>query len=141
MSINPNYKHSELTEQIIGVFYDVYNEMGFGFLESVYRNAMHLALQDKGLIVEPEFSVAVFFRGKNVGNFQADLLVNKSVLVELKTAETILPVHEAQVLNYLRATSLELGLLLNFGPKPQIRRLVLENRRKHPRIQSAGGSL
>lgn len=141
MSINPNYKHSELTEQIIGVFYDVYNEMGFGFLESVYRNAMHLALLEKGLIVEPEFAVTVFFRGKNVGNFQADLLVNKSVLVELKTVETILPAHDAQVLNYLRATSLELGLLLNFGPKPQIRRLVLENRRKHPRIQAAGGSL
>jgi GxxExxY protein len=141
MSINPNYKHSELTEQIIGVFYDVYNEMGFGFLESVYRNALHLALLEKGLTVEPEFSVSVFFRGKNVGNFQADLLVNNSVLVELKTVETILPIHEAQVLNYLRATSLELGLLLNFGPKPQIRRLVLENRRKHPRIQTARGSL
>ncbi len=141
MSINPNYKHSELTEQIIGAVYDVYNEMGFGFLESVYRNALHLALLEKGLAVEPEFPITVFFRGKNVGNFQADLLVNKSVLVELKTSETILPIHEAQVLNYLRATSLELGLLLNFGPKPQVRRLVLENRRKHPRMQTAGGIL
>src|ERR1700724_708242 len=134
MSINTNFKHSELTDQIIGVFYDVYNELGFGFLESVYRNSLHLALLEKGLIVEPEVSVAVFFRGKTVGDFRADLLVNKSVLLELKTAETILPIHEAQVLNYLRATSLELGLLLNFGPKPQVRRLVLENRRKHTRV-------
>ncbi|HEV2962564.1 MAG TPA: GxxExxY protein [Candidatus Angelobacter sp.] len=141
MSIDSNFKHSELTDQIIGVFYDVYNELGFGFLESVYRNSLHLALLEKGLIVEPEVSVTVFFRGKIVGDFRADLLVNKTVLLELKTAETILPAHEAQVLNYLRATSLELGLLLNFGPKPQIRRLVLENRRKHARIQKAGGPL
>ncbi len=139
MSINPNFKHSELTDQIIGVFYEVYNELGFGFLESVYRNALHLALLEKGLIVEPESPVKVFFRGRVVGDFNADLLVNRTIVLELKTVETILPKHEGQLLNYLRATVLELGLLLNFGPKPQVRRLVLENQRKHPKIRAAAG--
>jgi len=141
MAIQPTYKHSELPDLIIGVFYDVYNEMGFGFLESVYRNALQLALQDKGLAVEAEVSVSVFFRSRNVGDFPADLIVNKCILLELKTADAIAAAHEAQVLNYLRATSLELALILNFGPKPQVRRLLLDNRRKHIRAYSAGGSL
>jgi GxxExxY protein len=133
MAVDSRYKQSELTDLVIGVFYDVYNEMGFGFLESVYRKAMRLALMDKGLTAEEEVSVAVLFRGRNVGDFKADLLVNGLVLVELKTAENLGPGHEAQVLNYLRATSLELGLLMNFGPKPQVRRLLLDNARKQYR--------
>jgi GxxExxY protein len=107
--------------------------MGFGCLESVYRKAMRFALMDKGLTAEEEVAVAVLFRGRNVGDFKADLLVNGLVLVELKTAEHLAPAHEAQVLNYLRATSLELGLLMNFGPKPQVRRLLLDNSRKQYR--------
>jgi GxxExxY protein len=138
MGIDPNYPHSELTDVIIGVFYDVYNELGFGFLESVYRKAMRLALIEKGLTVQEEVPVTVFFRRKNVGDFKADLLVNGSILIELKTAERLGREHEAQVLNYLRATSLELGLLLNFRPKPQVRRLLLDNTRKHYCYQTAG---
>ena len=133
MGVDSRYKQSELTDLAIGVFYDVYNEMGFGFLESVYRKAMRFALMDKGLTAEEEVAVAVLFRGRNVGDFKADLLVNGLVLVELKTAERLVPAHEAQVLNYLRATSLELGLLMNFGPKPQVRRLLLDNTRKQYR--------
>ena len=138
MGVDKNYHHSELTDVIIGVFYDVYNELGFGFLESVYRKAMRVALIEKGLAVQEEVPVTVLFRGKNVGDFKADLLVNSSILIELKTAERLGPEHEAQVLNYLRATSLELGLLLNFGPKPQVRCLLLDNTRKHYRAHTAG---
>jgi GxxExxY protein len=141
MAIDPNYKHSELTELIIGVFYEVYNELGFGFLESVYRNSLHLALLEKGLAVEQEVPVTVFFRGKNVGDFRADLVVNETILLELKTAEQIVAAHESQVLNYLRSTSLELGLILNFGPRPQVRRLLLDNSRKHAKAQHAGGTV
>jgi GxxExxY protein len=141
MAIDPNYKHSELTELIIDVFYEVYNELGFGFLESVYRNSLHLALLEKGLAVEQEVPVTVFFRGKNVGDFRADLVVNETILLELKTAEQIVAAHESHVLNYLRSTSLELGLILNFGPRPQVRRLLLDNSRKHAKAQHAGGTV
>ncbi len=119
MVVDPSYKYSELTDTIIGVFYDVYNDLGFGFLESVYRNALRLAFIEKGLSVQMEVAVSVFFRGVNVGDFLADLVVNRWILVELKTAEKIIHAHEAQVLNYLRSTELELGLILNFGPQPQ----------------------
>ena len=130
MPSDSSYKHSELTDAIIGVFYEVYNELGFGFLESVYRKAVCMALIEKGLRVESEVATSVFFRGEKVGDFRADLIVNQIVLLELKTAEKIVRAHEAQVLNYLRSTTLELGLILNFGPQPQIRRLVLDNARK-----------
>ena len=130
MANDSSYKHSELTDAIIGVFYDVYNELGFGFLESIYRKALCMALIEKGLRVESEVATYVFFRGEKVGDFRADLIVNQIVLLELKTAEKIVRAHEAQVLNYLRSTTLELGLILNFGPQPQIRRLVLDNARK-----------
>jgi GxxExxY protein len=140
MAIDSNYKHSELTETIIGVFYEVYNELGFGFLESVYRNSLRLALLEKGLSVEQEVAVSVFFRGHNVGDFRADLVVNGTILVELKTAEQIVAAYESQILNYLRSTALELGLILNFGPKPQVRRLLLDNSRKHFRKYRGGGS-
>ncbi len=131
MTTDSSYKHSDLTEKIIGVFYDVYNELGFGFLESVYRRALALALRDKGLTVAEEVPVSVFFRGRNVGDFKADLVVNGIILLELKTAECIVAAHESQVINYPRATNLELGLVLNFGPKPQMRRLLLDNLHKH----------
>lgn len=137
MGVTLEYKHSELTDLVIGTFYEVYNELGFGFLESVYRKALRLALLEKGVNVEEEVEVSVLFRGHNVGNFKADLLANRVVLIELKTAENLAPAHESQVLNYLRATSLELGLLLNFGPKPQVRRLLLDNDRKQYRRATA----
>ena len=138
MRVDASYKHSELTNLIIGVFYDVYNELGFGFLESVYRNAMKFALEEKGLTVEAEAPIAVFFRGKNVGDFRADLVVNRCILIELNTAERIVMAHEAQAINNLRGSSLELALILNFGPRPGVRRLVLETARAKTRAQHAG---
>jgi GxxExxY protein len=123
-------KHSEITETIIGVFYDVYNELGHGFLESVYSEAMSLALTQAGLHAEHEVSLPVWFRGDKVGQYFADLLVDNAVLVELKAARTIEPAHEAQLLHYLRATEIEIGLLLNFGVRPQVRRFLFDNERK-----------
>ena len=138
--VGRTYKHSKLTDLIIGVFYEVYNELGFGFLESVYRNALQLALIEKQLVVMPEKAISVYFRGNKVGDFRADLVVNDLVLLELKTAEAIAIAHEAQILNYLRSTTMEIGLILNFGPKPQVRRLLFDNDRKQSRAHRAGSS-
>src|SRR5437763_975181 len=127
---DPSLKHAEITEKIIGVFYDVYNELGEGFLESVYHNAMSVALGQAGLQVAREVSLPVFFRGEMVGDFRADLIVGGLIIVELKSARTIESTHEAQIYNYLRSTELEVGLLLNFGPGAQFRRVAFENSRK-----------
>jgi len=124
--------HAKLTDTIIGSFYDVYNELGHGFLESVYREAMIVAQTQKGLRVEREKSVEVRFRGEVVGLFRTDLVVAGQVIVELKCARTIDSNHEAQLLNYLKATPYEVGLLLNFGNRPHFRRRVLETARKRP---------
>jgi GxxExxY protein len=124
------YLHSELTEKIIGVFYEVYGELGCGFLESVYEHAMFIALKAHGLRVERQVPVPVWFRGERIGDFRADLLVEGCVIVELKAARTLDGSHEAQLLNYLRATEIEIGLLLNFGSRPGIRRLAYSNDRK-----------
>jgi GxxExxY protein len=140
VTFNFSYKHSELSEMIIGVFYDVYNELGYGFLESVYRKSLQLALIAKSLDVQTEIGIPVFFRGKNVGDFRADIVINRCVLLELKTADVISIAHEAQLLNYLRATNLEVGLILNFGPKAQVRRLAYDNSRKRFKSQAAGAS-
>jgi GxxExxY protein len=120
-------KHSHLTDAIIGAFYEVYNELGQGFLESVDREAMMLVLRTKGLLVEPEKTVKVSFRGHSVGVFRTDIVVENAVIVELKVARTLEPTHEAQLLNYLKATQFEVGLLLNFGNRPQFRRMRLDN--------------
>jgi GxxExxY protein len=119
-----------LTERIIGVFYEVYNELGVGFLESVYREAMLIALRQAGLRVEAEVPVPVSFRGCLVGVFRADLVVDGKVIVELKTAESIGKAHEAQLLHYLRASAMEIGLVMNFGPEARFRRIEMQNERK-----------
>lgn len=123
-------KYSELTEKIIGAFYDVYNELGHGFLESVYSEAMLVALEQAGLHASCEVPVPVWFRGQKVGQYFADLLVDGAVLVELKAVRTLDPSHEAQLLHYLRATEIEIGLLFNFGVRPQMRRFLFDNDRK-----------
>jgi GxxExxY protein len=123
-------KHGALTEQIIGVFYGVYNELGYGFLESVYRESMRLALEEVGLQVGVEVPIPVSFKGHLVGQFKADLLVEYSILLELKSARLLDRSHEAQLLHYLKATQIEVGLLLNFGIRPQFRRLLFDNERK-----------
>jgi GxxExxY protein len=120
-------KHSELTEKIIGIFYDVYNELGHGFLESTYAEALLMALQEGGLVAEREVPVPVWFRGRKVGQYYADLMVEGTVLLELKAGRTLESAHEAQLLHYLRATEVEVGLLLNFGIRPQFRRLLFDN--------------
>ncbi len=123
-------KHSGLTEKIIGVFYDVYNELGHGFLESTYAEALLIALTQAGIAVEREVSVPVWFCGQKVGQYFADIMVQGTVLLELKAARNLESAHEAQLLHYLRATEVEVGLLLNFGLRPQFRRLLFDNERK-----------
>ncbi len=125
-----SFQHAELTRQIIGVFYEVYGELGYGFLESVYRSAMVIALTEAGLVGESEIELHARFRGRSIGRFRADLLVEGAVLVELKAARRIDSAHVAQMLNYLRCTVVELGLILNFGPTAQVRRLIFANGRK-----------
>jgi GxxExxY protein len=122
--------HAALTERILGVFFDVYNELGPGFLESVYQQAMALALTDAGLTVEREAVIDVRFRDRTIGSFRADLVVQGLVMLELKSVRAVEDAHERQLLNYLRATTLEVGLLVNFGPRPTFRRFVFRNERK-----------
>jgi GxxExxY protein len=131
------YKHQELTQAIIGVFYEVYNELGHGFLESVYQEAMLIALREKSMIAEAQRSLPVWFRRGKIGDFRPDLIVGDAVVVELKAARVLEPIHEAQLLNYLRASELEVGLLLNFGPAPKVKRMVFANEKKKNLLLSA----
>jgi len=124
------FKHVQLTEKIIGVFYEVYNELGFGFLESVYEQAMCIALRQGGLSVECQVPIKVYFRGIEVGFFKADMLVEAVILLELKSARALEAAHESQLANELRATDIEVGLLLNFGPTPEVKRVAFDNDRK-----------
>jgi len=130
--MNADFKYAVLTQKIIGVFYEVYNELGHGFLESVYHRSLVLALQSVGLDVCSRVDIPVWFRGSEVGHFQADILVEQCVLLELKAARTLESAHRAQLLNYLRATEIEVGLLLNFGEKPEVKRLIFDNSKKRP---------
>ena len=123
-------KHGLVTDQILRVFYDVYNELGHGFLESVYHRSLMHALESVGLNVCSRVAIPVWFRGQRVGQFQADILVEKCVLLELKAVRALDSSHRAQLLNYLRATEIEVGLLLNFGEKPEFKRVILDNLRK-----------
>lgn len=119
--------YRELLYQIIGVYYDVYNELGHGFLESVYQKSLGLALQSAGLNACWPIAIPVRFRGHEVGHFEADMLIEKCVLLELKATRALDRSHVAQLRNYLRATDIEVGLLLNFGLRPEFRRLLFSN--------------
>jgi GxxExxY protein len=116
--------HPEVSDRIIKCFYHVYNTLGYGFLEKVYENSMRVALRKQGVDVAQQLPIAVRFEGEVVGEYFADLLVEEKVVIELKSAEAIAKEHEAQLLNYLKATGYEVGLLLNFGPKAEFRRKV-----------------
>ena len=120
--------HEELTEKIIGAFYKVYNTLGYGFLEKVYENAMKIELNNLGLQVVAQMAVSVYYKGQVVGEYFADLCVENAVIVELKAAETLSEVHEVQLINYLKATGIEVGLVLNFGKNPEFSRRVFEKR-------------
>jgi len=130
--VNPSFLHSEITDRIIACFYDTYDELGYGFLESNYANGLAMFLLAAGLRVEREVAVEVLCRGAPVGLYRLDMVVEAKVVVEIKATTSIGIADERQVQNYLRATNLEVGLLLHFGPKPQVRRFAFANSNKPP---------
>ena len=123
-------KYKELTEKIIKIFYRVYNNLGYGFLEKVYENAMMIEFEKEDILAVSQFSIKVFYGDKIVGEYFTDILVDDKVIVEIKAARKLALENEAQLMNYLKATDKEVGLLLNFGPKPEIKRKVFDNFRK-----------
>ena len=128
-----SYKHTKITEQIIKAFYTVYNTLGYGFLEKVYENAMAIELRKLGLEVKKQQNIKVFYDNQEVGDYYSDLLVEEKVIVELKAAKNLCEEHEAQLLNYLKATDIEVGLLLNFGKEAQLKRKVFSKEYKNLR--------
>ena len=123
--------HKELTDKILQAFYDVYNELGYGFLEKVYQNSLYLELISRGFKVSAQKQIKVYYKGVEVGEYYADMLDNDLVILELKAADYIVQDFEWQLINYLRGTEIEVGLVLNFGIKPDFRRKVFENERKN----------
>ena len=123
-------KHKTLTAAIISIFYKVYNLLGYGFLEKIYENAMMYEFKKAEIPAISQSPIKVIYENEIMGEYFADILVNEKVIVEIKAAKTISPEHKAQLLNYLKATDKEVGLLLNFGPKPEISRKVFDNNRK-----------
>ena len=127
MDIN-HFKHQEITEKIIKAFYTVYNTLGYGFLEKVYENSLYEELLLMDLTVEQQPQIIVNYKGNEVGEYFADLIVEDCVILELKATAALSEEHEFQLLNYLKATDKEVGLLLNFGKKPEFRRKVFTNK-------------
>ena len=127
MDKNDKYLHSALTSTIIKAYYNFYNSLGYGFLEKVYENAHMIELKKFDLKCEKQVSVTVFYDSEKVGEYYADIVVNDSVIIELKACEYLLEEHEAQLLNYLRATDIEVGLLLNFGKEAEFKRKAFSN--------------
>ena len=122
--------YKDTTEKIIECFYEVYNILGYGFLEKVYEYALYDELKRSGLNCERQKKIEVFYKGRQVGEYYADFLVEDKIILELKAAEALCEEHEFQLINYLKATDLEIGLLLNFGKKPEIKRKIFTNDRK-----------
>ena len=125
-----NLLHKTITDTIIKVYYEVYNELGHGFLEKIYQNAMYFELKSLGYKVEAQKQIKVYFKKQLVGEYYSDLLVEDKVIVELKATELLMNVHVAQIMNYLKATPIEVGILLNFGEEPEFKRLIYTNDRK-----------
>ena len=125
-----NLLHRELSEAIIETYFDVYNQLGFGFLEKVYQNAMFFELKSKGYKVQAQKQINVYYKDKLVGEFYADIVINDVIIIELKACENICEAHKAQLLNYLKGTQIEVGILLNFGERPEFKRLIFTNDRK-----------
>jgi len=124
------YLHQEITDQIIKCFYKVYNTLGYGFLEKVYEKAFAIELEKSGLKIDVQRPIKVFYEGIDIGNYFADMIVEDKVIIELKAVELLVSEHESQILNYLKATEYEVGLLLNFGKKAEIRRKIFTNNNK-----------
>jgi len=127
-------KLSDMTDAIICCFYNVYNALGYGFLEKVYENSLLIELKRMHIFAEAQAPISVTYAGEVVGEYFCDLLVDKRVIVEIKAAQLLTAGHEAQLLNYLKATDIEVGLLLNFGPEPQVKRKVFSNSRKNQKL-------
>jgi GxxExxY protein len=119
--------YQPVTEMIIGAYYKVYNSLGYGFLEKVYENAMVMELVEQGFLIAQQQSISVFYKGAMVGDYVADIVVNDKIILEMKATESLRDEHVAQLTNYLKATAIEVGLLLNFGKKPEFRRVVFSN--------------
>jgi GxxExxY protein len=134
-------EEQELTGKIISKFYKVYNTLGYGFIESIYHNAMILELVSDGFSVDTEKSIAVHYEGRVVGTFCADLVIENRVIVELKAKERLIEAHEAQLTNYLRATEIEIGLLFNFGKSPEFKRKFFSNANKQLSEKSLEASI
>jgi GxxExxY protein len=125
-----NLLHKELTSSILKIYYNVYNELGYGFLEKVYQNALYYELKENGFKVEAQKRIKVYYKEILVGEYVADIIVNDLVILELKAQVYIVDANEFQLLNYLKATEYEVGLLLNFGKEPEFVRKVFENKNK-----------
>jgi len=123
-------RHSELTGKILGAFFELHKELGFGFSEKVYESALEVLLIELGLIVERQKDIFVYFHGKVIGEYKADMIINGVVLLELKSVEKLIDAYDAQLLNYLKATEIEVGLLLNFGRQAEFHRKIYDNPRK-----------
>jgi GxxExxY protein len=123
-------KHSDLSDKIIKVFYDIHNELGYGFSEKVYQKAFGIALRQIGLKIDEQVPLKVYFRGQEIGEYFADMIVNDLILIELKAVRQIVEEHEAQLLNYLKSTEIEVGYVMNFGKSAEFKRKVLDNDRK-----------
>ena len=125
------YKYSDITEKIIKAFYKVYNTLGYGFLEKVYENALAIELKQQGFSIVQQAPLKIYYNDQLVGEYFADLLVEDKVIVELKAVEALAKEHHAQLLNYLKATQIQVGLLLNFGStKPEVKRKIFETARR-----------
>jgi GxxExxY protein len=123
-------KYQELTENIIKAAYTVHNTLGYGFLEKVYQNALVIELAKRGIKADSEKPIKVFYEGQIVGDYVCDLIVDDKVILELKAVKELNDIHEVQLVNYLKATGVEVGLLINFGPSVKIKRRVFDNFRK-----------
>lgn len=123
-------KHEELSKILIDTYYEVYKELGYGFLEKVYENSYIIALQEKGIHGKRQVPIKVYFRNNHVGMYFADIIVEDLIIIELKATDSLCLEHETQLINYLRATDIELGFLLNFGVKPEFKRKLFENQFK-----------
>ncbi len=128
--------YRDLTDKIIKAYYKVYNTLGYGFLEKVYENSLAIELRKAGLKVEQQKNIKIYYETEEVGDYYADLLVEGLVIIELKAAKVLAGEHEAQLVNYLKATTIEVGLLFNFGKKPEFKRKIFENRFKKNLIPS-----
>ena len=137
MNADMKLAERELTERIIGVFFSVHNELGYGFLESVYDNAMCVALREAGIEISRQVPFSIEFRGQIVGDYRADLIADQRVILEIKAIPALGQAQEAQLLNYLKASQIEVGLLLNFGPKAEFKRKVLSVKNPRPSAPSA----